>query len=212
MAILDGVEVQVKLSSVNLPLRESAILFDIHHSDDPVPWASDPTRSEKFVSAPSGQLFSVCIRLKPSFDFSVGDGLHITLKIDEGTAVNHYYSTKFTEMEKDQDGWFTKTIDNAIIGGSTGYRRILFSFANLSPELQAHPFGYVDKEAYYPEGKISVTVIRVSHVRMVPRLATVTYPDVATPSLGIPGSAAHRSRAVEAAYGTGTSVTSQPDK
>ncbi|EFW22603.1 hypothetical protein D8B26_000744 [Coccidioides posadasii str. Silveira] len=187
MAILDGIEVQVRVVSVDKALKEADICADDSCHSDIVPWAKDPMRVEKRVNAPPGQVFSICMRIAPSFDFSAGDGLHITLKLDNGKAANHYYSVKFTELEADEDGWWMKHIDNAVVNCEDGCRKAYFSFAYLPAKLHAVPVGYYS-DVDYPQGKVAVTIIRVSHITMPPKKATVTNPGPTLPP-GIPGSA-----------------------
>lgn len=131
MAILDDIEVHIKVPSVGLALEEFDPPVNNQPAIDPVPWVINPLRAEKTIIAPPGQIFTICIRLPPSFDFSLGDGLHITLRIDDGAAVYHHYSIKFTDLEMDHDGWLMTVINSAILSSASGFRRVLFSFANL---------------------------------------------------------------------------------
>ncbi|KAI1944579.1 hypothetical protein LOZ12_003875 [Ophidiomyces ophidiicola] len=178
MAIIDGIEVLIMLSNLNFPLQEQGLPISTAYEDDVVAWASNSTRISKAVIAPPGQTFAINIRLRPEFDVSVGDGLHVTLKIDQGAIVNHFYSFKFTEMEVDREGLFSKVIDNAIIGAPGGFEKVLFSFVDLPPYLLLLPCGHEAPEHEYPQGKISVTIIRVTHVLQPPQQAAVPSPEV----------------------------------
>jgi hypothetical protein len=129
MAILDGVEVAIRIQAVDRPLRETYVSgANLSSNYETLPWSLNPIRAESYVTAPERQNFSISLTLREDFDDSVGDGLHITLKLDDGQVVDHYYSIKFDEMENDESGDPTKTIPSAIVRSGTGYKSVLFSF------------------------------------------------------------------------------------
>lgn len=145
MAILDDIEVQIIIPSLS-HLNEVASPLNDQASLDTVPWAANSLRVERSVTAPPGRIFTICIRLLPSFDCSVGDGLHITLKIDDGATVNHYYSFKFVEMERDEAGGLRTVISNAIISRNGKFRKVLFSFADIPTGSCFTRFGISKKQ------------------------------------------------------------------
>jgi hypothetical protein len=129
MAILDGLEVTIRLQAVDRPLRQTQVSdADLSSHYETLPWSLSPLRAESYVTAPERQNFSISLALREDFDDSVGDGFHITLKLDDGQVVDHYYSIKFDDMEMDEAGDPTKNIPSAIVRSGTGYKSVLFSF------------------------------------------------------------------------------------
>src|SRR5215469_15795196 len=128
MAILDGVEVKVSLSALSRFLHEFRGCRPSPVVRDTAPWAVGAEHEETYVMAPEGQMFGIFIRLMPTFKFANADGIHVSLKIDDGKVVNHYYSIKFSEMESDKQGGLATSIHSAIIRKGACYRSVLFSF------------------------------------------------------------------------------------
>jgi hypothetical protein len=133
MAILDRIEVLISLPSISRVLHEFRGIGAGKEARDLVPWAFDARQQGSFVMAPEGRTFVISIRLMPLFNFENADGIHVSLKIDDGRAVNHYYSIKFSEMEIDKQGGLTTSIHSAIIQKGACYRSVLFSFGTSNP-------------------------------------------------------------------------------
>lgn len=128
MGILDGLEVSIKIPESGLPLTETPVGPGYQSNDGVLPWAPSPLRSENYIMAPEGRTFGVCITLHPKFDQSMADGLHVTLQFDDSQIVNHYYSIKFDEMDRDAAGRLTKTIPSALVRYGSVYQTVLFQF------------------------------------------------------------------------------------
>ncbi|KAL1959953.1 hypothetical protein VTO42DRAFT_621 [Malbranchea cinnamomea] len=164
MAILNDLEITIKLPIVNKALKETAAPANYQTDSETVPWAPTPREIQRYVTVPQCQAFEICVTLRPGFDTSLGDGLHFMLKVDDGQIVRHFYSMKFAEMDRTADGKLTKTIPSAIVQnpGGSGYRSILFGFGKISQA--GVPQGYYDAtRGIPPEGKILLTVIHVTH-------------------------------------------------
>ncbi|KAK2749422.1 hypothetical protein FQN57_006356 [Myotisia sp. PD_48] len=176
MAILDHLEVCIKLPGADRVLAECPLPPASFPVQPKLPlWATNSKIAEKFVTAPENQLFSIEIRFGPEFDLENADGLHVSLKMGHGDYVNHYYSIKFSEFDSIGNGRYAKAINSAIQKTHGGHRSILFSFgpAHYIVPIQIRG-SVVDQYVAFPEGIISVTIIKVTHHQTTPLAATVT--------------------------------------
>ncbi|KAF3483708.1 uncharacterized protein GIQ15_03032 [Arthroderma uncinatum] len=177
MAIIDGIEVFVKLSSPQRILLEYLLPNPIY---PPLPWAVDSQTICQYINGVEGQLFEIFIRMIEEETKAGGaDGIHISLKVGEGDIINHYYSIKFTEFERDDQNRLCVTIRSAIQRTESGHKNVLFAFGTTDTERKGPtPLTALDldlADITQPlDGLIDVTLVKVTHHRTPRRYATVT--------------------------------------
>lgn len=197
MAIIDGVEVFISLSHIQRVLLEFENILPLFVSQ-PVPWALDCRTSSQYIYGVHQQPFEVSIRISEEEARTGGaDGIHITLKVGEGEIVNHFYSIKFSDFQRDAEGRLWTSIRSAIHRTEAGYKNVPFVFGFTDSMYSAPLFflymrsmslttlggnkdptpGSEAESANFMgllEGVIDVTIIKVTHHLLPRRLASVT--------------------------------------
>ncbi|KAK2865139.1 hypothetical protein FQN49_003873 [Arthroderma sp. PD_2] len=187
MAIIDGIEVFVKLSSAQRTLLEFQNLVPCF-THPPLPWAVDCQTTCQYIHGVEGHLFEIFIRMIDEETKAGGaDGIHISLKFGEGDVVNHYYSIKFTEFERDDQNRLCATIRSAIQKTESGHRDVLFAFGTTDRPMPLTVSDLVDASRPL-DGLIDVTIIKVTHHRTPRRYASVTSdPSTVEPQYALTG-------------------------
>ncbi|PGH10757.1 hypothetical protein AJ80_07407 [Polytolypa hystricis UAMH7299] len=162
-------QISVAIPTANhLDLQEYELPANHNYSGPAVlNWSENAHEEVRRIMAPELQAFGICIRLSPGF-IEMGDGIHITIKVDNGSLVNHCYSIKYDELGTMNNLWRNCFITRAPVQGEAGFVSNLFTFgakAVLTSRSQQGPMDGI------LEGRITVTIIRVSHVRKLVALA-----------------------------------------
>ncbi|EFR03489.1 hypothetical protein MGYG_06487 [Nannizzia gypsea CBS 118893] len=170
MAIINGIEVFIKLSNFQRLLLEFPNILSLPNCS-PVDWAVDCKTTSHYIYGAQEQPFEIFIRISEEEPRLGGaDGIHISLKLGSGDIVDHFYSIKFSDFHRDEDGMLCASVPSAAYMTEHGFRNVLFLFGVTD---SAYTSESAEQEGSL-EGVIDVTIIKVTHHTLLRRHATVT--------------------------------------